>query len=73
VRNIGLTFLGVGESKAYGSPVLKVYRKILAGIAVNRAAEPDSLMLCLDLEDRAELLASDPDVYYVRTTTSVSL
>jgi hypothetical protein len=31
VRNIGLTFLGVGESKAYGSPVLKVYRKILAG------------------------------------------
>jgi hypothetical protein len=22
-------------------------------------------MLCLDLEDRAELLAADPDVYYV--------
>ena len=73
MRNIELTFLGVEESTAYGSAVLKVHRKILAGIAVNRSAEPDSLMLCLHLEDRAELLAEDPDVYYVRTTTSVSL
>ena len=73
VRNIGLTFRGVEESRAYGSPVLKVHRKILAGIAVNRSAEPDSLMLCLDLEDRAELVAADPDVHFVRTTASVSL
>jgi hypothetical protein len=65
VRNIGLTFPGVEESTAYASPVLKVHGKILAGIAVNRSAEPGSLMLCLDLEDRAELLAADPDVYYV--------
>ena len=63
VRNIGLTFPGVEESTAYGSPVLKVHGKILAGIAVNRSAEPGSLMLCLDLEDRAELLAADPEYY----------
>jgi len=37
VRNIGLTFPGVEESTAYGSPVLKVHGKILAGIAVNRS------------------------------------
>ena len=65
VRNIGLTFPGVVESTAYGSPVLKVHGKILAGIAVNRSAEPGSLMLCVDFDDRAELLAADPDVYYV--------
>ena len=74
VRNIGLTFRSVEESRAYGSPVLKVHGKILAGIAVNRSAAPGSLMLCLDLEDRAELLAADPDVYYVtdQTTTSIT-
>ena len=65
VRNIGLTFPGVEESTAYGSPVLKVHGKILAGIAVNRSAEPGSLMLRVDFNDRAELLASDPEVYYV--------
>ena len=65
VRNIGLTFPGVEESTAYGSPVLKVFGKILAGIAVNRSAEPGSLMLCVDFDDRAELLAADPEVYYV--------
>ena len=73
VRNIGLTFPGVEESTAYGSPVLKVHGKILAGIAVNRSAEPGSLMLCLDLEDRAELLAADPDVYYVGNAVLVRL
>lgn len=65
VRNIGLTLPGVEESTAYGSPVLKVHGKLMAGIAVNRSAEPGSLMLCVDLDDRAELLAADPDVYYV--------
>lgn len=65
VRNIGLTFPGVEESTAYGSPVLRVHGKILAGIAVNRSAEPGSLMLCVDFDDRAELLAADPEVYYV--------
>jgi hypothetical protein len=65
VRNIGLTLPGVEESTAYGSPVLKVHGKLMAGIAVNRSAEPGSLMLCVDLDDRAELLAADPYVYYV--------
>jgi hypothetical protein len=64
VRNIGLTFPGVEPSTAYGSPVLRVHGKILAGIAVNRSAEPGSLLLCLDFNDRAELLAADPDVYF---------
>ena len=65
VRKIGLTLPGVEESTAYGSPVLKVNGKLLAGIAVNRSAEPGSLMLCVDFADRAELIAADPDVYYV--------
>ena len=64
VCDIGLTLPDVEESTAYGSPVLKLHGKILAGIAVNRSAESGSLMLCMDSHDRAELLAADPEVYY---------
>ena len=65
VRRMGLTLPGVEESTAYGSPALKVRGKLMACIAVNRSAEPGSLMLCVDFNDRTELLAADPDVYYV--------
>lgn len=65
VRKIGLAFPGVEESSAYGSPALKVRGKLLACIPVNRSAEPGSLAVRVDLNDRAELLAGAPDVYYV--------
>ena len=65
VRKIGLALPGVEESTAYGSPALKLHGKMLAVMAVNRSAEPGSLGVCVDLEDRAELLAAAPDVYYV--------
>jgi len=65
VRNIALAFPGVAESTAYGSPALKVHGKLLACIAVNRSAEPGSIMVRVDFDDRAELLAADPEVYYL--------
>jgi hypothetical protein len=65
VRDIGLTLPGVEESTAYGSPALKFHGKLLACIPVNRSAEPDSLGVCIDINNRAELLAAAPDVYYV--------
>jgi len=65
VRKIGLALPGVEESTAYGSPALKLHGKMLAAMAVNRSAEPGSLGVLVDLEDRAELLAAAPDVYYV--------
>ena len=65
VRKIGLALPGVEESTAYGSPALKVRGKLLACIAVHRSAEPGSLAVRVGFEDRAELLAGAPDVYYV--------
>jgi len=65
VRNIGLTLPGVEESTAYGVPALKVHGKLLACVPANRSAEPASLVVRVDFDDRAELLAADPDVYYV--------
>jgi hypothetical protein len=65
VRNIGLTLPGVEEGTAYGQPALKVHGKLLACLPANRSAEPASLAVRVDFDDRAELLAADPDVYYV--------
>jgi len=65
VRKIGLALPGAEESTVYGSPALKVHGKLLACVPVNRSAEPGSLMVRVGFDDRAELLAAAPDVYYV--------
>jgi len=65
VRNIGLALPGVEESTAYGFPALKVHGKLLACVPANRSAEPGSILVRVDFDDRAELLAAAPDVYYV--------
>jgi len=65
VRKLGLALPGVEESTAYGQPALKVHGQLLACLPVNRSAEPGSLVVRVALDDRAELLAENPDVYYV--------
>ena len=65
VRNIGLALPGVEESTAYGFPALKVQGKLLACVPANRSAEPGSIVVRVDFDDRAELLAAAPDVYYI--------
>jgi hypothetical protein len=65
IRNIALALPGVEESTAYGFPALKVHGKLLACVPANRSAEPGSVVVRVDFNDRAELLAAAPDVYYV--------
>jgi hypothetical protein len=65
VRKIGLALSGVEEGTAYGSPALKVHGQLMACIPVHRSAEPGSLVVRVDFADRAELLAAEPDIYYV--------
>jgi hypothetical protein len=65
VRSIGLRLPGVEEGAAYGLPALKVNGKLLACVPANRSAEPGSLMIRMNPDDRAELLAGAPDVYYL--------
>ena len=60
VRKIGLTFPGVEASTAYGSPALKVNGKIMAGMAINKSAEPGSLMIRVNNDDRDELMTGWP-------------
>jgi len=65
VRSIGLALPCVEESAAYGVPALKVHGKLLACVPAHRSAEPGSIVVRMDVDDRAELLAAAPDVYYV--------
>jgi hypothetical protein len=65
VRKIGLELPHVEESTAYGQPALKVHGKNFACMSSHKSAEPDSLVIRVDLEQRAELLAADPKVYYI--------
>jgi len=49
----------------YGKPALKVHGKAFVCMSSHKSAEPDSLVVRTDFEQRAELLAADPEVYYV--------
>src|ERR1035438_8514551 len=65
VREIGLALPDVEEATMYGSPALKVRGNLLACIPVNKSAEPDSLAVRIDLDQRAALLAEDQETYYL--------
>jgi hypothetical protein len=65
VREIGLTLPDVEEGTAYGSPALKVRGKMFTCLAVHRSAEPGSLAIRIDFSDRDELIAANPDTYYL--------
>lgn len=65
VEQIGLSLPGVERSLAYGAPALKIRGRLLACVPANPSAEPDSLLVRVDFDDRAELLRGDPNVYYL--------
>ena len=63
---VGLSFSGVEAGIKYdGSPVLKAGGCFMAGLATHPSAEPGSLVVRMDLEQRDWLLDDAPDTYYV--------
>lgn len=65
VREIGLAMPDVEDGATYGKSALKVRGNLLACLAVHKSAEPDSLVVRIDLDQRAALLAEAPDTYYI--------
>lgn len=65
VRTLGLQLPRVEESTTYGKPSLKIQGKMFVCMASHKSAEPDSLAVRVDFEQRAELLAADPTIYYI--------
>jgi len=64
VRRIALELPDVEDAAAYGAPAIKVRGKLLTCIPTNKSAEPDSLAVRIGIDQRAELVATAPDVYY---------
>jgi hypothetical protein len=64
VRKIASGMPDVEDASAYGSPAIKVRGKLLTCIPTHKSAEPDSLAVRIDIDQRAELVATAPDVYY---------
>jgi len=65
VREIGLALPEVEEGTMYGSPALKVHGKLLTCLAIHKSAEPQTLAVRIDFDQRAGLLADEPETYYV--------
>ncbi len=65
VRELGLALPDVVDGTAYGAPALKLRGKLLACIPTNKSAEPNSIVVRIDVEQRAELLRQQPHVYYI--------
>jgi hypothetical protein len=66
VKRIGMTLPDVEAAIRYdGSPVLRVAGVFMAGLATDPSAEPDTLVIRADLEQREWFIADAPETYYL--------
>ena len=66
VRSVGLALPGVEAATRYdGSPLLKMCGCFMAGLATHASAEPDTLVVRSNDDEREWLLEDAPDTYYV--------
>jgi hypothetical protein len=61
----GAVLPGVEVTTTWGAPALKLRGKLIACQAINKSAEPDSLMVCVPAADRDDMIAADPATYYL--------
>ena len=66
VEAIGKTLPDVEVTTSWGVPALKVRGTMFVCIASNKAAEPNTLVVMMDIADRNALIEEDPDTYYLK-------
>ena len=66
VRTMGLAMPGVEVSTTYDSPALKIHKRMFACLATHKSAEPHTLVASIGFDRRDQLIADDPDVYYLK-------
>ena len=66
VRDIARDLPGVEEGTAWGVPALKLRGRLLACMASNKAAEPDTLVVLIGFDQRDAMIADDPETYYLK-------
>jgi len=65
VLKLGASLPGVRASSDAQGVALKLKGRLVACTAINRSAEPNSLMVCIDFPLRDSLLEKQPDTYYM--------
>jgi len=65
VRELALALPDVEESTSWGATSFKVGGRMFACQAIHSSAEDGTLMVRIDTTLRAELLASEPEIYYL--------
>jgi hypothetical protein len=65
VRELARGLPNVKESRGRGGPSLTAGGKLMTCPAIHKSAEPDSLVVKVGIDQRAQLIAEDPEVYYV--------
>lgn len=65
VRELALALPNVEASTSWGAPDFRVRGKMFACRAINKSAEPDTLVVRIDFDQRDELIAADPETYYL--------
>lgn len=61
VRQMALSLEGVEEGTSYRTPAFRVRGELFARLR----EDPDSLVVRMDPEQREELMAADPETYYI--------
>ena len=62
---IGRTLPDVEVTTTWGASALKVRGKMFACVAINKSAEPNSMVVRMDMAQRDLLIEDDPATYYL--------
>jgi hypothetical protein len=65
VRKIAASIPDVEVSESPRGFSLKVHGKLLACEAIHKSAEPDTLLVRIDGDERESMIADAPNIYYV--------
>ncbi|HUO66955.1 MAG TPA: MmcQ/YjbR family DNA-binding protein [Gammaproteobacteria bacterium] len=65
VREIALALPGVEQSTTSRGTSFKVAGRMLACPAIHKSAEPGSLVVVVNAQERERLLTTEPDTYYL--------
>jgi hypothetical protein len=66
VRTAAAGLPDVEEGTSWGASALKVRGKMFVCQAINKAAEPNTLVVRMDIAQRDALIEEAPDVYYLK-------
>lgn len=62
---VGRTLPDVEVTTTWGAEALKVRGKLFACVAINKSAEPNSMVVRMGIAERDLLIAEDPETYYL--------